>query len=263
MRRFTPVVLTVSLAFFGCKAKEAYDQAKAAAELAKSGSTTKLLKEAAEDKYDAPHDGKLTDAQIQMYLKVREREKVVAQAARQQLKEHEEAVKKAGEKSLAGAIEGFKGLGSVADLFTADIRAAKDLGYNTAEYQWVKGQILAASTSALGQKMAEAMSAQMDSTYQQIKKAYDDAKDEQTKAMYKQTLDSFEQQKKEAAANKQQEDPSVAYNRQLLAKYENEINAFANELAKYEDKPGEAQKSMDQFQKDVEKAKQEAGKAQQ
>ena len=44
-------------------------------------------------------------------------------------------------------VEGFKSINTVGEFLTADIRAAKDLGYNTAEYQWVKGQILAASTN--------------------------------------------------------------------------------------------------------------------
>ena len=265
MRRFIPVVLMLSVALAGCKAKQAFEQAKIAAELAKSGSTTKLLNQAAEDKYDAPQDGKLTDSQVQMYLKVREKEKAIAQVAKQQLKEHDEAVKKAGDKSIAGMVEGFKGLGSVADFLTADIRAAKDLGYNTAEYQWVKGQILAASSSEMGQKMGEAMQAQMDATYQQMKKAYDEAKDEQTKAMYKQSLDSFEQNQKEMASQKKDEDPAVTYNRQLLSKYENALNAFANEMAKYEDKPGDAQKSVEDWQKNLDKAKADAAaqKAQQ
>ena len=258
MRRIVPVVLVLSVAFVGCKAKEAFEQAKIATDLAKSGSTTKLLKQASEDSYNAPQDGKLTEGQIQMYLKVREREKTIAQVAKQQLKEHGEAAKKAGDKSIAGMVEGFKGLGSVADFLTADIRAAKDLGYNTAEYQWVKGQILAVSTAEMGRKMGEAVNAQMDASYQQMKKAYDEAKDEQTKAMYKQTLDSLEQQKKESASQQQQEDPALAYNRQLLSKYENAVNAFANEMAKYEDKPGDVQKSVDEWQKNIDKAKAEA-----
>lgn len=265
MRRITPIVLTIAVALSGCKAKEAFEQAKIASDLAKSGSTTKLLKEASEDKYEAPRDGKLTEAQVQMYLKVRDHEKAIAQVAKQQLQAHGEAAKKAGDKSIAGMVEGFKGLGSVADFLTADIRAAKDLGFNTAEYQWVKGQILAASTAEMAAKMGDAMNAQMDASYVQMKKAYDEAKDDQSKAMYKQTLDSFEQQKKEAAANKQQEDPALAYNRQLLSTHENALNAFANEMAKFEDKPGDAQKSIDQFSKDLDKAKADAAapKAQQ
>ena len=264
MRRITPVILTFAVALAGCKAKEALDKVNIANELSKSGSTTKLLNQAAEDKYEAPKDGKLTDAQVQMYLKVREREKAIAQVAKDQLKQHDADAKKSGDKSIAGMVAGFKGLGSVADFFTADIRAAKDLGYNTAEYQWVKGQILAVSTTELGHKMADAMSAQMDATYQQMKKAYDEAKDEQTKAMYKQTLDSLDQQKKDNAIQQQaqKEDPALAYNRQLVAKYDNVLNAYASELAKYEDKPGDAQKSVDDMQKSLDKAKEDARKQQ-
>ncbi len=54
----------------------------------------------------------------------------------------------------------------------------------------------------------------------------------------------------------------MAYNRQLLSKYENALNAFTTEMSKYEDKPGEVQKSMDQWQKDMAKAAAEAKKSQ-
>jgi len=259
MRRIVPVVLAVSVVLFGCKAKELAEKANIAKDLEKRG-TVDLMKEVSKDKYDPPKDGKLTDAQVQMYLKVREHEKDIAKVARQQLEQHAEAAKKAGEKSLSGLMEGFKGLGSAAEFATADIRAAKDLGYNTQEYLWVKGQILAASTATMARKMGDAMSAQMDAGYQQMKKAYDEAKDEQTRAMYKQSLDSFEQQKKEASERKEQEDPALAYNIQLLSKYENALNAFTTEMSKYESKEGETQKSMEQWQKDMDKATEEAKK---
>jgi hypothetical protein len=262
MRRMFSAVLVLAFVLVGCRAKELAEKAKIARDLDKRG-TVDLMKDVSKDTYTPPADGKLTDSQIQMYLKVREHEKDIAKVAKQELEQHSQAAKKAGDKSIAGMVEGFKGLGSVADLVTADIRAAKDLGYNTQEYLWVKGQVLAVSTTAMMGKMSEAMNAQMDASYQQTKKAYDEAKDDQTKQMYKQMLDGYDQQRKEAAANQQKEDPALAYNRQLLSKYENELNAFANEMAKYETKEGEAQKSVDQWQKDMEKAKQDAGKSQQ
>jgi hypothetical protein len=263
MRRFTTAVLALSVALAGCKAKEALEQAKIASELSKTGSTTKLMKQVADDTYDAPADGKLTDAQVQMYLKVREKEKAIAQVAKQQLKEHGDKAKAAGDKSIAGMVEGFKGLGSVADFLTADLRAAKDLGFNTQEYTWVKGQILAVSSAEMGAKMTETINAQMDASYQQMKKMYDEAKDEQTKAVYKQSLDAYEQQKKDAAANKEPEDPALAHNRQLLAKYENTLNAFASEMSKYADNPTDAKKSVQEWEKNLDKAKADAQKAQQ
>jgi hypothetical protein len=233
------------------------DKASVQRDLEKRG-TTDLMKEIANDKYDAPKDGHLTDGQIQMYLKVREHEKVIAQVARAEAQKHADAAKAAGDKSIGGMMEGFKTMSAAAEMMTADLRAAKDLHYNTAEYQWVKGQILAASTAAYAEKMGQALNASMDSSYQQLKKQYDEAKDAQTKQMYKQMLDGMEQQRAEAAKQKEAVDPAVTYNRQLLSKYENALNAFAQELSKYEDKPGETKKSVDEFQKSVDKAVQDA-----
>jgi hypothetical protein len=261
MRRTLIAVMTLSLVFAGCKLKEAVDKASISKDLDKRG-TMDLMKDVANDRYDPPKDGKLTDGQIQMYLKVREREKAIAQVARQEAQAHAKAADAAGQKSVGGFIEGLKTMGSAAEMLTADIRAAKDLGFNTQEYLWVKGQILAASTAAMSEKMSQAMNASMDAGYQQLKKSYDDAKDEQSKAMIKQSLDQYEQTRKESQAAKQAEDPALTYNRQLLSKYENALNAFTNEMAKYEDKPGEAQKSMQDFEKNVDKAAQDAKKPQ-
>jgi hypothetical protein len=259
MRRMLPALLALTVVITGCKAKELLDQAKVAKDLDKRG-TVDVLKEAANDKYDAPQDGKLTEAQVQMYLKVRDHERVIAQAAKEKLKAQSEKVKASGEKSIAGMMEGLKSLNTVGEFLTADIRAAKDLGFNTAEYQWVKGQILAASTSVMANQMSQAMNAQMDAGYQQMKKAYDEAKDEQSKKMYADTLAGYEQQKKEMQAQQTQEDPAVAYNRQLLSKHEDAINAYASELAKYEDKPGEVKQSVDKWQQDLAKAAADAKK---
>src|SRR5438105_4315854 len=130
MRRTLPVVIFVSLALFGCRAKELAEKASIKNDLQKRG-TMDLMKQVADDKYTPPADGKLTDGQIQMYLKVREHEKQIAQVAKQEAQQHAAAADKAGDKSIAGMMEGLKTMGSVADLVTADIRAAKDLGYNT------------------------------------------------------------------------------------------------------------------------------------
>ena len=247
MRRSLVVVLCLSFALAGCKAKEALDKADISKDLDKRG-TTDLMKQVADDTYEAPADGKLTDAQVKMYLKVRDRERQIAQVARQEAQQHADKAKKAGEKSLSGMIEGFKTLGSVADMVTADIRAAKDLGFNTQEYLWVKGQILAASTSAMAEKFSQSMSENMEKAYQDAKKAHDAATDEATKQMYAQAMAGYEQSKKEMAAQ-EDADPAAKYNRELLAKYENELNAIASELAKWEDKPGQAEQWKQEMQK--------------
>jgi hypothetical protein len=262
MRRTLSAVLMLSMALAGCKAKEAFDKAKISQDLNKHG-TMDLMKDVSKDKYEPPADGKLTDAQMQMYLKVRGHEKDIAQVARKEAQAHADAAKKAGDKSIAGMMEGFKTMGSAAEMLTADIRAAKDLGYNTQEYLWVKTQVLGASSAAMMSKLADATNASFDSAYTQMKKSYDEAKDDQTKKMYKDMLDNYDKQraemKKDSAANIS---PSVAYNQQLIAKYDGALNALATEMSKWEDKPGDAQKSMDEFSKGVDKAVADAKKTQ-
>jgi hypothetical protein len=229
------------------------EKAGISADLKERG-TTDLMKQVAEDSYTAPEDGKLTEAQVQMYLKVREKEKAIAQVAKAEAVKHAEDAKK-NEKSLAGMMDSFKTMGSVADLMTADIRAAKDLGYNSQEYLWVKGQILEASGAAMGEKMAEAMSANFDTAYVQAKKAHDEATDENTRKMYAEVLAGYDKSRAEMKQNQSEVSPSVAHNRQILAKYGTELNAYAHEMAKYEDKPGESVKAADEWQKQLDEAK--------
>jgi hypothetical protein len=149
-------------------------------------------------------------------------------------------------------MEGMKALGSAADFMTADIRAAKDLGYNTQEYLWVKQQILAASTAQMAEQFSNAMAQNFDKAYAEAKKAHDEAKDEQTKKLYADVLAGYDKSKQEMTSQ-QNVDPAIAYNKQILSKYENALNAFAQELSKYEDKPGDAQKAVQQLPEQAKK----------
>jgi len=252
MRRISSVIVCVSLLLAGCKAKELVDKAAVSKDLQKRG-TVDLLKEVGNDNYAPPTDGRLTEAQIQMYLKVREHEKTIAKVAREELEQHAEKADKK-EKSIAGMMEGLKAMGSAADFLTADLRAAKDLGYNSQEYLWVKQQILAASTSVMAEKVNQTLTANFDKAYEDAKKAYNEANDEQTKKLYGDMLASYAKSRQEMDT-KSEEDPALTYNRQLLAKHENLLNAYALELSKFEEKDGDAQKSMEELQKKFEEAK--------
>ena len=244
MRRTLIAMLCLSLALVGCKGK--LEKASISKDLKERG-TTDLMKEVANDSYDPPQDGRLSEVQVQMYLKVREHEKKIAQVAKSELEKHAEEAKKKGDKSIGGFMEGMKALGSAADFLTADIRAAKDLGYNTQEYLWVKQQILAASTAQMAEQFSNAMQQNFEKAYAEAKKAHDEAGDEQTKKLYADVMAGYDKSKQEMTAQ-QDQDPAVAHNKQLLAKYENAINAFAHELSKYEDKPGEMQKAVEEMQ---------------
>ena len=253
MRKYLPLLLSASVVLSACKAKEMLDQAKIAEDLKDKG-TIDLMKEVSEDQYEAPADGRLTDAQIQMYLKVRDKEKVIAQVAKKELEQHSKKSEQSGEKSLAGALEGLKGLGSVADFLTADIRAAKDLGFNTQEYLWVKTQVLAASGLEMQEKSQQAINQMMEQSYQSLKKQHDEATDEATKSALAEMVAAADQSRKDSAANQADVDPAAAYNRELLKKYENALNALVQEASKFEDNPGDAQKSIDEMQKSLDNA---------
>jgi hypothetical protein len=252
MRRIPAVTLCITLALVGCKAKELAEKASISRDLDKRG-TTDLMKQVADDHYTPPQDGRLTEAQVQMYLKVRDRAKQVAQVAKEEMKQHA-AVADKKDKSIAGMMEGLKAMGSAADFLTADIRAAKDLGYNSQEYLWVKSQILAASTSVMAEKFNASISANFDKAYVEAKKAYDEAKDEQTKKLYADMLAGYDKSKQDMQ-QQQTEDPALTWNRQLLSKHEDALNAYAQELSKYEDKEGDVKKGFEEMQKKLDEAK--------
>jgi hypothetical protein len=103
MRRSLTAVLCLSLALIGCGGKESSKE-EISEDLQKRG-TTELMKEVANDEYTAPEDGRLTEAQVQMYLKVREHEKKIAQVAKEEMKQHAEKAEKKGDQSIAGMME--------------------------------------------------------------------------------------------------------------------------------------------------------------
>ena len=103
MKRSLAVLLCLTFALAGCKAKELVDKASISKDLDKRG-TTDLMKEVANDEYNPPADGRLTDNQVQMYLKVREHEKKIAEVAKAEMKQHAE-VAKGKEKTIGGFME--------------------------------------------------------------------------------------------------------------------------------------------------------------
>ena len=250
------MVVVCLLAAVACGKGEKKSEAEISESMKERG-TTEVLKAAADDKYSPPADGKLTAAQVEMYLKVREREKDIVRVAREEAQAHAKKADAAGDKSLGGMMEAFKTLGSVADLATADIRAAQEHGINTAEYQWVKTTILEISAAEASQQIATATGAMMDASYAKLKKQYDEAKDETSKKALADALAQYEKAKGEMAkqAEGQPKTAAYEYNKQLLSKYENTLNAVAIELAKYSDNGADLNKQMS----DLQKAAQSAG----
>ena len=86
----------------------------------------------------------------------------------------------------------------------------------------------------------------MDQAYTEMKKQHDEATDADTKKALAGMLAEYDKSRKEMAAQ-QQVEPSVKYNRDLLSKYENALNALATEMSKFEEQPGQAQKAVQEM----------------
>jgi hypothetical protein len=243
MRRTVVYLIAAAITLVGC-GKESSEKT---AERLKDKGAMDVVRQAADDKYDPPADGKLTDAQVQMYLKVREREVEIAKVARQQLEQQAAKVKEKGDRSIGGLMEAYKGLGTAANFLTADIRAAQELGFNTAEYMWVKGQVIKASAAEYMEKSQAQLAAVTDQAYENMKKQYETTTDETTKQALKGMLDQMEKSRAEISADKMGVDDTDRFNRDLLAKYEDSLKALATEATKW----GTEQKDADQLTDDL------------
>lgn len=247
----------IAVALAGCNVKEKLSEAAISDDLADRG-TQELLEEAANDTYDAPADGRLSEKQLDMYLKVREHEKKIADVARKDLeKKAGNAKNNEGKASLAGIMDAFSAVGSLADIATADIRAAKDLGYNTAEYQWVKQQVLGAAGWDIARKSHQALTVMMDNNYAQLKKQHDEAQDATTKQMLGAMLQEYDKQKAETAASTETdpEEAVNAFNFELISKRSDAATVFAYEMSKWTGQTTEEiEKNVNEYNQQMDEA---------
>lgn len=150
---YPALLVAALLATTGCRqAEEVDDEAAAREALATSGAPLAVLEKAAQATYDPPADGKLTEAQIEMYLAVKRREQDVRGRAERSFDERRgpsPAGKASGES--AGALEDTME-GALA-LTTADLQAAQELGHNPKEYRWVEERVLEALLAELSGRL--------------------------------------------------------------------------------------------------------------
>lgn len=247
--RKTVVYLGIALmAFAGCGKETKED----IAEQLKDKDAMDVVKQASDDEYEPPADGKLTETQVEMYLKVREKEVEIAKVARENLEAQAAKIKEKGDNTIGGLMEAYKGMGSAADFLTADIRAAQELGYNTAEYMWVKGQVIKASTAEYTEKAQAQINAFADQAYANLKKQYEETTDPATKEMLKKSLDEMEKGRAEMNADNMGVEDADRYNRDLLAKYEEPLKAIAMEASKWNDQEKSADEMSEEMRKSLE-----------
>jgi len=108
-----------------------------------------MMDEASSDVFDPPQDGKLTGDQVETYVGVLRKTRIVHEkyaAEMKQLSEEIEAKKAAGEQpSPADLSKMYGGIGKTMSANNAEMEVVKTAGGNWAEHLWVKEQLRVAS----------------------------------------------------------------------------------------------------------------------
>lgn len=207
-----------------CKGKSGEDEASIQKRLEEKGTVDLMDQVSKAPDYQPPADGRLTKRQVEMYLDVRHREQKIRRVAVGNLKAKEEKAK--AEKRDVGLFEAMKAVGDIADVATADLRAAQELGYNPKEYSWVKERVLEAqmlqTTKALNRQMAQGQQAFLKMLEEQRRAATDDAQRAEIDRQ-------LERMKKGAAATSAEADPAKEYNAALIARYRDDFGELQAE----------------------------------
>lgn len=195
------------------------DEASIEENLEETG-TLDVLEQAGEDTYEPPADGELTESQVEMYLAVQERAAKIRTVTAQRLREQEKEREAKGEE--AGLMDAMRSLGDASDFVTAEIRAAKELGHNSAEYQWVQEQVMEAQVARMTAGMQEQMGAAGQQFVAMMEQQLANTTDAEQKAELERSLAEYKQGLEESAAEEELE-PGVAHNMELLEKYQQRI----------------------------------------
>jgi hypothetical protein len=213
VRLLAAAVLVLPL-LLGCRDKPAQDEASIRESLEEKGTVDLMDQVSKAPDYPPPADGRLTDRQVKMYLDVRERELRIREVALQSLKAKGEQAEQEARK--VSPFEAMKALGDLADVATADLRAAQELGHNPKEYQWVKERVLEAqmlaTTRTLDRQVAEGRKGILATLEEQRRTATDDAQRAEIDRR-------IEELRKGSADSMSEGDPGIEYNAGLLARY--------------------------------------------
>lgn len=211
----------------------------------KDSEFNEVMEKSSEDNYEPPADGQLTEDQIKMYIAVKERENSLLESEAAKVKEKMAKAEEADENSLSGMAKGMDAWQQTASYAVLDIRAAQELNYNTAEYEWVKGAITEASYNAMmvgSEKMMQEQQAAMDQGMAQaiaeLEKTRDEAKDAETRAMLDQHIQearqNMEEMKQSQAAEQEALSPADKHNLALYNQHKDELKLTENYVKKWE-----------------------------
>src|SRR6202035_2564468 len=193
----------------GCRREPSADSAAIRQRLEIKG-TAQVMAEVARADFRPPAAGELTARQIEMYVAVRRRERQIREAARQRFEP----------KTAAGL--GGPARRAMADLATADLRAAQELGDNPKEYAWVKDRVLEAQIAATSEALARQLESGRVHYLALLKQRKSAAADAVGKAAVDRQIADF---RKSAAESTPRPAPAVRHNAELLARYEEQLAA--------------------------------------
>lgn len=237
MLRLAAALLCLPL-LLGCRDKPAEDEASIRESLEEKGTVDLMDQVSKAPDYPPPADGRLADRQVKMYLDVRERELRIREVALQSLKSKGQQAEQESRK--VSPFEAVKALGDLADVATADLRAAQELGHNPKEFQWVKERVLEAqmlaTTRALDRQVAEGRRALLATLEEQRRSAVDDAQ--------RAEIDRRIGELRTSSADSMSEgNPGIEYNAGLLDRYKERFARIQSEeeriARKLETPPGD------------------------
>lgn len=238
MSRVLAAVLVLPL-LFGCRKGPAEDEASIRKSLEEKGTIDLMDQVSKAPDYPPPADGRLTEGQVEMYLAVRKRELRIREVVIGNLQAKGEQAEREGRK--VGPWEGMKAMGDLADLATADLRAAQELGHNPKELQWVKERVLEAQVLAT----TEDLNQQVARSREDLLANLEEKKRAAAGAAERAEIDRRIAELKSPAGSSSEGDPAGAYNAGLLARYKDQLTRLQAEeeriARKLETDPGDEQ----------------------
>lgn len=200
-----------------------------------------VMEEAARDEYEPPANGMLTEDHIKMYIAVREHEQTLIKGEAEKVKEKVANAKESDEESFSGFLKNMDAIQQTMSYGTLDIRAAKELKYNTAEYEWVKETLMDISTQEMIDSMSvsqEDMNKNMEQAITQLENARDNSSDPQMRATIDQQIleakQSIEEMKQELIKEQEAITPAIKHNLALYTKHKDELKVLETELSKWQ-----------------------------
>jgi hypothetical protein len=219
--RWVLSLLAVALVAGSLAACGGDDEASIEENLAETG-TLDVLERAGEDEYEPPADGELTEEQVEMYIAVQERAVKIREVTADRLREQEAEREAEGEEM--GFMDAMRAMGEAADFGTAEIRAAQELGHNTAEYQWVQEQVIEAQVAKMGREAQAQLGTMGQEFATMMEQQLENTTDAEQRAAIEQQLAEYRQGLEESAAETEELEPGVEHNIELLAGYQERID---------------------------------------